>query len=140
MLARTIRITEKDLTKLRSLLATLSTASRNNGTYVRDLLGELDRAEVMAPDELLSGVVTLGSTAEITDLDTLESMTLTLVLPHEADIDRNKISILAPIGTAMLGYAEGDTFEWNVPGGLKRMKIGKVLPSRQTVKTQAEEQ
>lgn len=126
MLARSIRITEEDLKRLRSLTSTLSAGSRRNGMYVRDLLGELDRAEVLAADMVPPDIIMLGSTAELEDLDSHEVMTLTLVLPHDADIEKSKISILAPIGTAMLGYSEGDTFEWRVPGGLKRMRIKRV--------------
>jgi regulator of nucleoside diphosphate kinase len=54
-------------------------------------------------------------------------MTCTLVFPDDADIDQNRISVLAPIGTAMLGYSVGDAFEWQVPAGLTRFKVKEIL-------------
>ncbi len=74
---------------------------------------EKNCAPKSSPTRTFSGVITRGSMAELIDLDTLESMTLTLVLPTTRVL-------------TMLGYAEGSTFEWNVPGGLKRTKISKV--------------
>jgi len=50
-----------------------------------------------------------------------------MVFPGDADIERNKISILAPIGTALLGYRVGDIVEWEAPAGLKRMRIEEIL-------------
>lgn len=65
----------------------------------------------------------MKSRAELLDLDTGESMEFTLVFPSEANIDDGKISVLAPLGTAMLGYGVGDEFEWTVPYGLRRLKV-----------------
>ncbi|KAB2835548.1 MAG: transcription elongation factor GreAB, partial [Candidatus Brocadia sp.] len=61
------------------------------------------------------------------DLETGEEETYTLVFPENADIARGKISILAPIGTAMLGYEAGDAFEWKVPAGKRRLKVKQIL-------------
>jgi regulator of nucleoside diphosphate kinase len=49
------------------------------------------------------------------------------VFPEEADIPQGKISILAPLGTAMLGYRVGDTFEWDTPGGKRSIRVMKIL-------------
>src|SRR5439155_23096305 len=68
------------------------------------LLGELNRAKIVAPDELPSDVITMNSHAELLDLDTKERMEFTLVFPNEANIEEGKISVLAPLGTSMLGY------------------------------------
>ena len=54
-------------------------------------------------------------------------MVCTLMFPNEADITQSKISVLAPIGTAMLGYRVGDTFMWKVPDGIRRLEIKGVL-------------
>ena len=86
----------------------------------RDLcLGEVDDA-VEAIGRLLTVVVL--------DLETGEEETYTLVFPENADISSGKISILAPVGTGMLGYEVGDTFEWDVPGGVRRLKVKQILP------------
>lgn len=69
----------------------------------------------------------MNSTVHLLDLDTEEEMVCTLVYPDDADIDQNKISVLAPVGTAMLGRGVGDTFEWKVPAGLRRLKVKEIL-------------
>jgi regulator of nucleoside diphosphate kinase len=65
----------------------------------------------------------MNSRAELLDLHTGERMEFTLVYPVDADIEAGKISVLAPLGTAMLGYRVGDEFEWIVPYGLRHLKV-----------------
>ena len=54
-------------------------------------------------------------------------MIYSLVFPHSANINQNRISILAPIGTALIGYKIGDIIEWKVPGGLRKLKVEEIL-------------
>jgi regulator of nucleoside diphosphate kinase len=72
-------------------------------------------------------VVTVNSKVELLDLDKNEKMIFVLVFPNEADINQGKISILAPVGTAILGYRVGDKVIWRVPAGQRRIKIQKIL-------------
>ena len=65
----------------------------------------------------------MNSRAELVDLESGERMEFTLVLPADANINDGKISVLAPLGTAMLGYRVGDEFEWPVPYGVRRLKV-----------------
>ena len=90
------------------------------------LRSELERAEIVAPNEVPPDVITMNSRAELLDLDTNERMEFTLVFPAQADIEEGKISILAPLGTAMLGYRVGDEFEWAVPYGYRRLKVTRI--------------
>jgi regulator of nucleoside diphosphate kinase len=69
----------------------------------------------------------MNSTACLEDLDTEEEETYTLVFPENADLGQGKISVLAPIGTAMLGYEVGDTFEWEVPAGKRRLRVKRII-------------
>jgi len=69
----------------------------------------------------------MNSRVHLVDLDTQEEMVYTLVFPQDAEISQSKISVLAPIGTAMLGYRVGDTFTWQVPDGVRRLQVKKVL-------------
>jgi regulator of nucleoside diphosphate kinase len=55
------------------------------------------------------------------------------VFPEEADIDENKVSVLAPVGTALLGYQAGDVVEWPVPAGLRKFRIQTVSPAEPAV-------
>jgi regulator of nucleoside diphosphate kinase len=95
--------------------------------YLENLLGELNRAQIVAPQEIPGDVITMNSQAILLDLDTQEEEIYTLVYPENANSTEGKVSILAPIGTAMLGYRVGDMFEWEVPAGKRRLKVGKIL-------------
>ena len=85
--------------------------------YLEELDGELDRGEIVKPEEIPSDVITMNSTFRLRDLDNGEEAVYTLVFPGKADSANGKISILAPIGTAVLGYRVGDTVEWECPQG-----------------------
>jgi len=124
---RTIYITEYDMTRLRELIADMKRFAYYGRDDIKDLEAELDRGKLVAPQDVPHDVITMNSRACLIDLDTSEEMTYTLVFPKEADIDQGKISILAPIGTAMLGYRVGDVFEWHVPDGVRRLKVKTVL-------------
>ena len=68
----------------------------------------------------------------VTDLTGGSRRAITLVYPHEADPAAGKISVLAPLGTALLGYREGDHVEWLMPGGIRRLRIENVRSSDET--------
>lgn len=132
MSTRTIAITQSDMEQLRLLLVEererLRRAPRNghDDAHLRALEAELDRATLLSAGEAPGEIITMHAEAYLTDLDTGEEFCYTLVFPEEADVRRQRISVLAPIGTAMLGYRVGDVFEWPVPDGLRRLKIIRV--------------
>lgn len=120
---RTIYITKADMTRLRSLIASTK-SSRDDLSSLRN---ELDHAQLVEPVDIPSDVITMNSQARLRDLEDGEDMTFTLVFPENASIEHDRISVLAPIGTAMLGQREGEEFEWEVPAGRVRLKVLKVL-------------
>lgn len=120
---RTIYITKADMTRLRNLIE----AYKGPRDDLSRLRTELDHARVVAPDEIPGDVITMNSKARLLDLNDREEMTFTLVFPENASIEHDRISVVAPIGTAMLGQREGDEFEWEVPAGRVRLKVVKVL-------------
>ena len=122
-----IHITEPDMECLRKLLKAEKRFDKSGRDDLQNLEAKLDQSQFIAQREVPKDVITLNSKVCLTDLGTGEEMSYTLVLPNEADIDQHKISILAPIGTAMLGYSVGDTFEWKVPGGLRRLEVKEIL-------------
>ncbi|MCC6456659.1 MAG: nucleoside diphosphate kinase regulator [Caldilineaceae bacterium] len=126
MEGRTIYITEFDMERLGKLIEEAKRVHRHGNAYLDDLELELSRAEVVLPADVPPDVVTMNSTVWLRDLDTDEEMTVTLVFPQDADIEHDKVSVLAPIGTAMLGYRAGDVFTWKVPDGERRLRIEKV--------------
>ncbi|MFZ2359919.1 MAG: nucleoside diphosphate kinase regulator [Anaerolineae bacterium] len=122
-----IQITEFDLRRLQQLLEEASHTNFRGREDLADLSAELARAEVVTPQTVARNVITMNSTVVLLDLETGDEETYTLVFPETADIAAGRISVLAPIGTAMLGYEVGDTFEWVVPAGKRRLQIKEIL-------------
>ena len=120
---RNIIMSAADHAELGFVIASGSKISERASAELKGLESELERAQIVAPEAVPPNVITMKSRAELLDLDTGESMEFTLVFPSEANIDDGKISVLAPLGTAMLGYRVGDEFEWTVPYGLRPLKV-----------------
>jgi len=125
--ATTIYITELDYNRLSGLIDRTRESNGADREYLNKLETELDRAEIVAPKKIPANVVTMRSQVRLKDLVSGESNTYSLVFPTEADFAKGKISVLAPIGTAILGYRQGDTIEWQVPSGLRKLKIEEIL-------------
>jgi regulator of nucleoside diphosphate kinase len=121
-----IHITTQDKQRLEDLLVEVQASDPRKHGDLKALTQELRRAVIVDPKDVFNDVITMNSRAEMRDLESGETDAFTLVFPSEANIDEEKISVLAPIGAGMLGYRVGDEFEWNVPGGLRRMKVTKV--------------
>ena len=124
---RTIHITENDLRRLKEFLQDGRRVKLRKNEDLDHLEAELARAKVVPAKDVPADVITMNSSVQLVDLDTHEETTYTLVFPKDADMSRGKISVLAPIGTAMLGYRVGDTFTWKVPQGVRRFQVKKVL-------------
>lgn len=107
-------LSSRDAERLEKLLASLP-ASAFAGK--QELEAELDRADIAEPDEIPSDVVTMNSTVRFRVASSEEEFTLTLVYPKDMDDSGKTISILAPVGSAMLGLSQGDEIEWPKPGG-----------------------
>lgn len=119
-----IYISRDDYSKLRLLIATaLHSNASPAHTKLRD---ELNRAAVIDPAAFPADVVTMNSTVEFEDLGTSEIEEYTITFPENADIERRRISILAPIGTALIGCRVGDIVKWSTPGGIRQLKVRRV--------------
>lgn len=127
MSERTIFITEFDLKRLRDLILNAGSTEYRNSLYLKQLDEELHRGQVVAPQNIPPDVITMNSRAILLDMNSNEEMEFTLVFPQDADPSEGKISVLAPIGTAMLGYRVGDVFTWQVPDGLRKLKVKAIL-------------
>ncbi|NUN71191.1 MAG: nucleoside diphosphate kinase regulator [Bacteroidetes bacterium] len=121
MNGRTIHITETDRTRLLALLD--NPVLKREGSAMRDLVAEMQRAVIVPSREVPPDVVTMRSRVNVRDRATGEGSTITLVFPNEASLDDGKISVLAPIGVALLGYRVGDVVAWKVPSGMKEFEI-----------------
>jgi regulator of nucleoside diphosphate kinase len=127
-------LSEKDYARLQRLADPDRLGPHDREEYLASLGGELGRARVVPAAKVPPDVVTMGSTVRLLDLRTGATRTYTLVYPGSADISQNRISVLAPVGTAIVGQREGDTVEWSVPSGLRRLRIEEVVhqPERAT--------
>lgn len=124
---RTIYITNFDLMRLEDVLAVAYEFDYRNRKDLEKLDNELANAKLVDSQNVPPDVITMNSRVELVHLDTGETREYTLVFPREADIDKGKLSIISPIGTAIIGYSEGDEIQWSVPAGIRRIKINKVL-------------
>ena len=122
-----IYITEPDYQRLSGLIDRTRERSNSDREYLNKLEAELDRAEIVDPKDIPADVITMRSRVRLKDLVSGETNTYSVVFPTEADFAEGKISVLAPIGTAILGYKRGDTIEWQVPSGLRRLKVEEIL-------------
>ena len=127
MATRDIYITNHDMTRLQKLIEVMSDRDRKSKLYIDKLEEELDRAHVMEPERIPPNVITMNSRVRLRDLDSGEEVIYTLVFPGKANAGENAISILAPVGTALLGYREGDVIEWEVPAGTRRLRVLEVM-------------
>jgi regulator of nucleoside diphosphate kinase len=92
-----------------------------------DLAREIERGTEVQPREIPPDVVTMNSTVRVTDVDSGTTHVYTIVFPADADYERGRISILAPLGTALLGFRVGDTVDWTVAGGTRRLRIDEII-------------
>jgi|SRR5687768_2590223 len=109
-----IVLTSQDLERLENLLESLPA---NSVPGSAELLSELARAEIVESEQIPPSVVTMNSTVRFSMDSSGEEFCLTLVYPKDVDGTGDKISVLAPVGSALLGLSTGDEIEWPRPGG-----------------------
>jgi regulator of nucleoside diphosphate kinase len=121
-----IVMSRQDASRLRSLVASGKSRRGQDHEHLADLEHELDRANIVEGQMLPGDRVAVNSTVRVRDLDSGTSHHYTLVWPSHADAAQRRISVLAPLGTALLGCRAGDRVEWQMPGGLVRLVIEEV--------------
>jgi regulator of nucleoside diphosphate kinase len=126
---RTIYITEDDLTNIRRALQDPEYNNLRNRPYIQQLNRELERAVICPSSAIPPDAITMDSRVVLLDLESGEEMDLTLVYPGKPQCTTagEPVSVLAPIGIAMLGYRAGDVFAWETPGGVRQLKVKSVL-------------
>jgi regulator of nucleoside diphosphate kinase len=117
---RTVHVTQHDMERLRALIASTNggRGDDRDRPYLATLATELDQAVVVGPDEVPPDVVTMNSRARLRD--GRRTWIMTLVFPEDADPEEGAISVLAPLGAALLGCRVGQTVRFRVPGGTER--------------------
>lgn len=124
-----IFITKFDYTRLKNLIGSYAAAGQGRREdTISKLSFELARAEKVDSEKIAPDVVTMNSTFHLKDLDSSDdTLILTIVFPDEANFDMGRISVLSPVGAAVLGYRAGDVIRWDVPAGEKCFCIEKVI-------------
>lgn len=107
-------IDAKDYDRLRQLA---EQASESAPDVAQRLLDEVDRAEVLATQDMPPDVVRIGSQVTYQDGNTGSIRTIRLVFPHEADVSAMRISVISPIGAALIGLSEGQSMHWQLRDG-----------------------
>ncbi|HET9161145.1 MAG TPA: GreA/GreB family elongation factor [Caulobacteraceae bacterium] len=109
----------------------LSRLAEHSTTHAARLLRrELDRAVIVSDEDAPRNFVRLDSLVEYDDLLSGKSWSITLVAPQEADIDQNKVSVLTPVGAAVLGLVPGESFSWLTEDGRPRVLVIKRVVNR----------
>jgi regulator of nucleoside diphosphate kinase len=127
MRTSSITISSSDYSGLLTLVDSARLDRRIPSASLDLLERELSRAEIVDSSQLPEDVVAMNSTVWFRELGSDEIEKYTLVYPAEADVVRDRISVLAPIGTALLGYRTGDVVQWHVPSGKRRFTIVDVV-------------
>ena len=113
---RRIIMTEKDREKLQDLINEILLTEVDGVRHVRALDAEMSLAKVLPSGKVPPDVITMH-TEVVLSVGDAEDEAYKLVYPDEADLSSNRISVMSPIGTAILGYREGDVIDWEVPDG-----------------------
>ncbi|NWK75578.1 nucleoside diphosphate kinase regulator [Acinetobacter cumulans] len=119
-----IILSEQDLHRLETMLEHQSELTLT----MKHLEDELARADVVAPQDVPPNVVSMNAKVLITIAPSIEATEITLVYPHDFKAEKGQVNVIAPIGAAILGLAEGQEIEWPQPDGhIMKVKIEKVL-------------
>ena len=124
MSERTIYVTSQDRQRLQ--FVQVMTEAKDRQDLVA-LVDELTLAIVVPPSEVPADVINMNSRVRLVDLDSDRTFEYTVVYPNDANPSEGKVSVVAPIGAAMLGYRQGDEFEWDMPNGRRRFRVDAVL-------------
>ena len=127
-----IILTDVDLHCLKNLIRDYRASWRTYAPYLSAVERELDRARIVESSAVPRDVVTLDSRVRLRDLRRNEQMIYTLVMPDQANVDEQRLSVLAPLGTAILGARAGAIIRWPVPAGVRTIRVERVLHQPET--------
>lgn len=126
MAVRNIYITVQDMNRLGRML-TKAVAAAENDEHLHQLEQELDRAKIVRSQEVPADVVTMNSKIRVRDVDTGEEKVFTLVFPDGPEGGPDQVSVLSPLGTAVLGFRVGDTLRWKADDKVINLKVEELL-------------
>lgn len=129
MTSRAIFVTDQDFWPLQALVRARAGDSPRDEAHIGKLADELARSIPFDAAKVPPDIITMHSRALVRDLDSGATYTYTLVYPHQSDLTRGRLSVLAPLGTALLGFRQGDEIVWEMPCGIRRLHIERVWPA-----------
>lgn len=124
--SKKVVITDADYGRLQRLIESSKGFRHRDAEHLDELEQELERATVVRSGEVPQNVVTMNSRVRVRDLSNGLEATYQIVFPRDADVAKNRISVLAPIGTGLLGCSAGASIECPVPSGMRRFRILKI--------------
>jgi regulator of nucleoside diphosphate kinase len=139
MQGRFIIVTDADMDRLTRLVRALKCSLFRDPQQVELLDQTLEKADVRPPSRVPRDVIRMNSRVRVLDLDVRQKELYTLVFPEEANISRGLISVLAPIGIALVGHRQGDVVEARVPGGIRKLRVDQVRPRAEVAKEKPSE-
>lgn len=122
-----IIITKNDYLRINKSIDNAKGKKSIGTVEAENLLNELHSALIVDPHEVPGNVVTMNSIVKIIFLNSDKLMKFQIVYPGAANIKENKISILSPVATALIGYKVSDEIEWIVPSGLTKLRIEEII-------------
>jgi regulator of nucleoside diphosphate kinase len=136
MKSHSIIVSDADMDRLGRLVRALKHSLFRDQLQLESLDQSLESAEVIPSERVPRDVIRINSHIRLLDLDTRKNELYTLVFPEHADISTSRISILAPLGIALLGRRKKDIVEVKVPGGIRRLRIEHVLHRKEIARPQ----
>lgn len=119
-------VTDSDYTMIKNLLGSMKSFSQKDSDNIHRLRHALENAVIIDWRNIPADIVTMNSTVTVRDMNKNECSEYTLVYPEKADFRKGCISILAPLGSAILGCSVGDIIAWRVPQGEKSFLVEKI--------------
>jgi regulator of nucleoside diphosphate kinase len=127
MQQRDVRLTDIDSRRLQSLIEGSKLRDVRDVGRAEMLERHLDEADVLPATHIHPDVVTMDSEVLVTDVGSGETFSFHVVFPRSADVSEGRISVLEPLGMAVLGRSVGDRINWEVPGGLRTLRVEDVI-------------
>ena len=134
MKSHSIIVADTDMDRLSGLVRALKNSLFRDQLQLESLKQALQSAEERSSDRVPRDVIRMNSSMRVLDLDAQQKELYTLVFPDNADISSSRISVLAPVGLALLGRRQGEVIETNVPGGVRRLRVDRVWQSSEAAK------
>ncbi|MDX5338524.1 MAG: GreA/GreB family elongation factor [Cyclobacteriaceae bacterium] len=122
-------LTKSDYNTIHALLKNLPAHLR--GKEVVQLQNEINSAEIINDSQISDDIIQINSLFEVVEITSGQKMNFQLVLPQFANLKQNRISLISPLGVALIGFRKGMTIEWMLPGGLKKLHINGVKNGRE---------